>query len=478
LYELKDPCIIKYKDIKNAIIKCSISGGKLMARLFGTDGVRGIANEELTAELAYKLGQAGAYVLTSETKHTPKIIIGMDTRVSGPMLEAALISGICSVGAEAICAGVIPTPAIAYLTRHYKADAGIMISASHNSYEYNGIKFFNNEGFKLPDHIEDKIEELVLSEINNIPMPTGKNVGTKCRPLDAEEDYIAFLENSVSHSLKGVKVAIDCANGAAYKVAPHIFEKLGAKTCTINEHPDGININRECGSTHINELKRFTKECNADIGFAFDGDADRVLAVDENGNFIDGDKIMAIIGYNLKQHGKLHKDTIVATVMSNLGLDIMGKKKNINILKTKVGDRYVLEKMKEEGYTLGGEQSGHIIYLDYNTTGDGVLTALQILEIMVARRKKASELAQIMEVMPQVLVNARVKNSVKYNVMDDSEIEKKMNEVKDELGLEGRVLIRASGTEPLVRVMIEGNNQDYIRNKANELAGLIEKKLK
>ncbi len=448
-----------------------------MARLFGTDGVRGVANTELTADLAYKLGQAGAYVLASETKHNAKILVGMDTRISGHMLEAALVAGICSVGAEAVCLGVLPTPAIAYLTRLYNADAGVVISASHNPFEFNGIKFFDSKGYKLPDATEDKIEELIKNGLGDISLPTGAGVGKKSEGKDALRDYVDFLKSTVDCDLMGLKIAIDCANGASYLPAPILFKELGAEVLTINNEPDGLNINRDCGSTHMSQLKKYVVENGADIGFAFDGDADRVLAVDENGQLVDGDQTMAIIGLELKKAGNLPNDTVVATVMSNLGFDIMAQKNDLKLVKTKVGDRYVLEEMLDKGYVLGGEQSGHVIFLKYNTTGDGLLTAIQLLCVLRSTGKKLSELASIMQVLPQVLKNAKVKNENKYSYMEDELVAKLCRELEDEFHGEGRVLIRPSGTEPLVRVMIEGKDQEYITKRAAELAAIIEQRL-
>ncbi len=448
-----------------------------MARLFGTDGVRGVANTELTAELAYKLGQAGAYVLTSEDKHAPKILVGMDTRISGHMLEAALVAGICSVGAEAVLLGVIPTPAVAYLTRHYNADAGVVISASHNPFEFNGIKFFDSRGYKLPDATEDKIEELIRSGFESITLPTGADVGMKGTAENALRDYVDFLKSTIDCDLKGIRIAIDCANGASFQAAPMLFKELGAEVFTISNTPDGLNINSDCGSTHMSHLKRFVTECGADIGFAFDGDADRMLAVDENGQLVDGDQIMAVIGLELKKSGRLDNDTVVVTVMSNLGFDIMAQKNGLKLAKTKVGDRYVLEEMLDKGYILGGEQSGHVIFLKHNTTGDGLLTALQLLSVLKATGSKLSELAGIMQVLPQVLKNARVKNENKHSYMEDELVAKLCRGLEDEFKGEGRVLIRPSGTEPLVRVMIEGKDKDYIEKRAEELAAVIEERL-
>ncbi|NLD48100.1 MAG: phosphoglucosamine mutase [Clostridiaceae bacterium] len=448
-----------------------------MGRLFGTDGVRGVANSELTAELAYKLGQAGAYVLTAETKHTPKILVGMDTRISGDMLEAALVAGLCSVGAEVVTLGIIPTPAVAYLTRLYKADAGVVISASHNPFEFNGIKFFNNKGYKLSDSIEERIESIILDNSEKIVLPTGEKVGKRTEIETSLEDYVNFVKSTIDGDLKGLKVAIDCANGASYQTAPLALFELGAETCVICNEPDGININCDCGSTHLNRLQKLVKENGADIGLAFDGDADRVLAVDENGNMVDGDQIMAIIGLELKKQGKLAQDAIVVTVMSNLGFDIMARREGLNTVKTKVGDRYVLENMLENGYVLGGEQSGHIIFLEHNTTGDGLLTGVQLLYVLKKTGKKLSELASVMQILPQVLKNARVKNENKNKYLEDEVVCKMCKELEDEFKGEGRVLIRPSGTEPLVRVMIEGKDQDYITKRAFELANIIEERL-
>lgn len=452
-------------------------GMRVLGRLFGTDGVRGVANSELTAELAYKLGQAGAYVLTSETKHTPKILVGMDTRISGDMLEASLVAGLCSVGAEVVCLGIVPTPTVAYLIRHYNADAGVVISASHNPYEFNGIKFFNNKGYKLSDALEERIEAIILDNAEKIELPTGEKVGRKIEIESSLDDYVNFVKSTISGDLKGLKIAIDCANGASYQAAPITFYELGAEVCVINNEPDGININKNCGSTHIEQLRKFVIESGADVGLAFDGDADRVLAVDENGNLVDGDQIMAIIGLELKKQGRLANNTIVATVMSNLGFDIMAKREGINIVKTKVGDRYVLENMLENGHILGGEQSGHIIFLDHNTTGDGILTGTQLLSVVKSSGKKLSELASIMQVLPQVLMNARVSNQNKEKYLDDEVVCGMCKELENEFKDEGRVLIRPSGTEPLVRVMIEGKDKDYIERRAVELVKVIEDRL-
>jgi len=448
-----------------------------VGRLFGTDGVRGVANTELTCELAFNLGRAAAYVLSEEAEHTPKIIIGKDTRRSGDMLEKAIAAGICSAGAKAICVGVISTPAVAYLIREYSADAGVVISASHNPAEFNGIKIFNSGGYKLPDDIEERIEKIILDNSETLPALPGDGVGNVIDKPDAKEDYVSYLEKTVDTTFEGLKIALDCANGAAFETAPRVFSDLGAEVFIINNKPDGLNINKNCGSTHMEMLTGFVVNNKYDLGLAFDGDADRVLAVDEKGRIVDGDMIMAIIGLELKKRNKLANNTIVTTVMSNIGFDIMAKENDILLEKTKVGDRYVLERMLENGHILGGEQSGHIIMLDFNTTGDGQLTALQLVQIMKKTGKSLSELASVMEIFPQVLKNAKVKNDNKYKYMDDPEIAEECRKLEQIFSGEGRVLIRPSGTEPLVRVMIEGKDLDFITKKAEELALFIERKL-
>ncbi|WMJ80398.1 phosphoglucosamine mutase [Clostridium sp. MB40-C1] len=446
-----------------------------MSRLFGTDGVRGIANKELTADLAYKLGRAGAFVLT-EGAHKPKILVGMDTRVSGDMLESALVAGILSVGAEAICVGIVPTPAIAYLTRKYKADAGVVISASHNPVEYNGIKFFNSQGYKLKDELEDRIQSVIESDLKGVSSPIGEELGRKVIEDGAIEDYIEFAKSTIDVDLKGLKVALDCANGASYETSVETFRELGAEVVVINNDPDGVNINKNCGSTHPEELMDYVVKKGCDLGLAFDGDADRCLAVDEKGNLIDGDFIIAICAKHLKEEGKLKDNMAVVTVMSNLGLDIAFKKEEISTIKTKVGDRYVLEEMVKDGYVLGGEQSGHVIFLDFNTTGDGLVTGLQVASIVKKSGKKLSELASIMTKLPQVLVNAKIPNDKKDIHEKDEEIISEIKKMETKLDGCGRVLIRPSGTEPLVRVMLEGKNQEELDTMAHALAELIEKK--
>ena len=444
-----------------------------MGRLFGTDGVRGVAGSELTIELATKLGQAGAYVLTKEQAHKPTIIVGCDTRISGGMLASALMSGICSVGANAIFAGVMPTPAIAYLTRKHKVDAGVVISASHNPMEFNGIKFFNGEGYKLSDALEDEIEALIANDMKEITLPTGSEIGKIEYRFDLIREYIDFMKKTVPVDLTGMKIVIDCAEGASYKTSVETLRELGAELVAIHTNPDGTNINSNCGSTHMEELQARVVYEKAAVGLAFDGDADRMLAVDENGKMVDGDEIMAICANHMKEKGTLKKDTVVVTVMSNLGFTLMGQERNLHIEKTKVGDRYVLENMLANGYNLGGEQSGHVIFLDDNTTGDGLLSALHLLQVMVDTGKPLSELAQVMEVLPQALVNAKVPNHKKESFMEYPEIAGAIAELEERFAGEGRVLIRPSGTEPLVRVMIEGKNQTQIEEEAKKLAELI-----
>ncbi len=444
-----------------------------MSRLFGTDGVRGVAGAELTIELATKLGQAGAYVLTKEQAHKPTIIVGCDTRISGGMLASALMAGICSVGANAIYAGVMPTPAIAYLTRKHKVDAGVVISASHNPMEFNGIKFFNGSGYKLSDALEDEIEALIANDMKDITLPTGSAIGKIEYRFDLVREYIDFMKRTVPVDLHGMKIVIDCAEGASYKTSVETLQELGAELVAIHTEPDGTNINANCGSTHMQELQARVVYEKAAVGLAFDGDADRMLAVDENGKIVDGDEIMAICANYMKDKKTLKKDTVVVTVMTNLGFTLMGEEQKLHIEKTKVGDRYVLENMLENGYNLGGEQSGHVIFLDDNTTGDGLLSALHLLEVMVSTGQPLSELASVMEVLPQALVNAKVPNHKKDSFMEYPEIASAVKELEDKFAGEGRVLIRPSGTEPLVRVMIEGKDQRQIEEEAKKLADLI-----
>lgn len=445
-----------------------------MARLFGTDGVRGVANEELTPLLAMQLGQAGATVLTKENEHRPTIMVGCDTRISGDMLANALMAGICSVGANAVYVGVIPTPAVAYLTKKYKVEAGVVISASHNPVEFNGIKFFDGNGYKLPDSMEDEIEALIRNGMQGVEMPTGSRVGKIKYRTDAREEYINHAIQSVPVDLSGLKIVVDCAEGASFYISVEALRELGANVVPIHNMPDGTNINSNCGSTHMEELQARVVYEKANVGLAFDGDADRLLAVDENGAIVDGDQIMAVVGNHMRNQGKLKKDTIVATVMSNLGFFQMGEREKLHMEQTKVGDRYVLERMREIGASLGGEQSGHVIFLDENTTGDGLLSALHLLEVMVDTGKPLSELASIMTVMPQALVNARVPNHKKDKYMEYPEIAGAIDELNRKFAGDGRVLIRPSGTEPKVRVMIEGRDQKMIDEEAHKLADLIQ----
>lgn len=445
-----------------------------MARLFGTDGIRGIANEELTPTLAMQLGQVGAYVLTKEKEHKPTIMVGCDTRISGDMLANALMAGACSVGANCVYVGVIPTPAVAYLTQKYRVDAGVVISASHNPVEFNGIKFFDGNGYKLPDALEDEIEKLIREDMRGIKFPIGPGVGKIKYRTDAREEYINHSVRAVPVDLSGLKIVVDCAEGASFYTSVEALKELNGNVVAIHNNPDGTNINSSCGSTHMEELQARVVYEKANVGLAFDGDADRLLAVDENGKIVDGDQIMAIVGNYMKEQGKLKNDTIVATVMSNLGFFLMGERNGISIEQTKVGDRYVLERMKEIGASLGGEQSGHIIFLDENTTGDGLLSALHLLQVMVETGKSLSELAGIMEVLPQALVNARVADYKKDKYMEYPVIVDAIRELEAKFEGQGRVLIRPSGTEPLVRVMIEGKDQQVIQEEAKKLANLIQ----
>ena len=446
-----------------------------MSRLFGTDGVRGVANTELTPLLAMQLGAAGAYVLTEERSYRPTIMVGCDTRLSGDMLSNALMAGICSVGANAVYVGILPTPAIAYLTRKYKVDAGVVISASHNPVEFNGIKFFNGDGYKLSDELEDQIERHIREGNRQLPKPTGSLVGKIKYRRDAREEYINHSMKQIDTNLSGLKIVVDCAEGASHYTSVETLRELGAVVVAIHNNPDGTNINANCGSTHMEELCARVVMERADIGLAFDGDADRLLAADENGRVVNGDEIMAIIGSYMKEQGKLTNNTIVVTVMTNLGFLLMGKKHGIKIDQTKVGDRYVLEHMREIGAALGGEQSGHIIFLNENTTGDGLLSALHLLEVMKKSDKKLSELAKVMEVLPQALCNAKVENHRKEMYLEYPEIKSAIESLEAKYAGEGRVLIRPSGTEPLIRVMIEGKKQEEIDADAKRLASLIER---
>lgn len=448
-----------------------------MGRLFGTDGARGVANSELTCELAMKIGRAASMVLTESCAHKPKVLIGMDTRASSHMLAAAIGAGLCSVGADVLIIDVVPTPAVAFLVKEYDYDAGVMISASHNPCEYNGIKIFQGNGYKLPDELENEIEEIILDETKLPPVVLGGDVGKISFSSKAVDDYIFHLAMTADGDFKGMKIALDCANGSASVTARALFTRLGAKCCIINETPNGTNINENCGSTHLEQLQKFIVENKCDIGFAFDGDADRLLVVDENGEVVDGDKIIAVCSKFMKENNKLKNNTAVVTVMSNMGFFKFCEKNGINCIKTKVGDRYVLEEMVKNGYIIGGEQSGHIIFLDYATTGDGQMSAIQVLNVLKSTGKKISELASEMQVYPQVLINVRVSNFGKARLDKDEEVQLAIREASEELGDTGRVLVRVSGTEPLVRVMLEGEDYNQIKSLAESIAKVIEERL-
>ena len=448
-----------------------------MNRLFGTDGVRGVANSELTPELAFNLGKAGAYVLSKE-KTRPVVLIGKDTRVSGDMLEDAISAGILAVGGNVIKVGVLPTPAIAYLVRSMQASAGIVISASHNTFEYNGIKFFNDKGFKLDDDIEDEIEDIIVRNIDVNSHITGELLG---RCIEAENDaaaeYAEFLKKTVDVDLSGMKVVIDCANGASYKVAEQVLRDLGVSVIVIGNEPNGLNINDHCGSTHPEGLQARVIAEKADLGLAFDGDADRLIAVDEKGRLVDGDETIFICAKMLKETGHLKDNKVTVTVMSNLGFHKAIKEIGGVVEVTQVGDRYVLESMLRSGCVIGGEQSGHIIFLDHSTTGDGILSALQLLKACRLSGRKLSQLADEITIYPQILKNAKVLNENKKKYANDPEISDEIERIEHLMAGEGRVLIRPSGTEPLVRVMLEGKNIDDITGLAENLAALLTKKM-
>ena len=448
-----------------------------MGRLFGTDGARGVANSEISCELAMNIGKAAAMVLTENTNRKPKVLIGKDTRISGDMLECAISCGLCSVGADVMTLGVVPTPAVAYLVKKYGYDAAVMISASHNPCEYNGIKIFKSDGYKLPDALEEEIEAIILDEVDTPPVMLGGNVGRVRVCEKTVKDYIEHLKLTVDVRFDKMKIALDCANGSASVSANELFSSLGAECHIICAEPNGININDNCGSTHIENLQKYVVENGLDAGFAFDGDADRMLAVDENGEVVDGDKIIAICSEHMKAEGKLKNDTAVVTVMTNMGFSKFCEKNGIKTAVTKVGDRYVLENMLENGYSIGGEQSGHVIFLDYATTGDGQLTALQVLRVMKKTGKKLSELASCMTVYPQTMINVRVSNMGKARFKDDEEVKNAVKQAELQLGSSGRVLVRVSGTEPLVRVMLEGEDEQQIQTLAREIADVIKVRL-
>lgn len=446
-----------------------------MGKYFGTDGVRGIANSELTPELAFKLGRFGGYVLTrDDSEHMPKVLIGRDTRISGPMLEHALVAGLLSIGAEVIRLGVISTPGVAYLTKALGAKAGVMISASHNPYEDNGIKFFGPDGFKLTDEQEAEIEQLMDSE-DTLTRPIGAKIGQAIDYLEGGQKYIQYLKQSVESTFTGIHVALDCANGATSALVSRLFADLDADISVMGATPNGININDGVGSTHPEKLAEFVKEKNAHIGLAFDGDGDRLIAVDENGNIVDGDQIMFICAKYLSENGRLKQNTVVSTVMSNLGFYKGLEKLSINSKATAVGDRYVVEEMKKGGYNLGGEQSGHIIFLDYNTTGDGLLSGIQLVNIMKVTNKSLSTLASEMKKFPQTLVNVRVTD--KHQVMNNEKVKVIISEVEQEMNGEGRILVRPSGTEPLVRVMAEAPTQEQCDDYVSRIATVVKQEM-
>ena len=448
-----------------------------MGRLFGTDGARGVANTELTIELAMNIGRAAAMVLTSEDVKHPTIVIGKDTRLSGDMLEGALIAGLCSVGANVKLLGVVPTPAVAYLVRKYNADAGIMISASHNPYEFNGIKIFSSQGYKLPDELEEKIEAIILDNAQPYAIPAHEDLGTVETVETAADEYIDYVASTVEYDLQGLEIALDCSNGSSSRTAEKLFTRLGAKVHMLFDKPDGVNINTNCGSTHMETLMAYVKEHKLDGGLAFDGDADRCLAVDNNGDLVDGDFIIAICAADLKSQGKLKKNAVVGTVMTNMGFNRFCDDNGMTFVATAVGDRYVLEEMLKEGYNIGGEQSGHVIYLDYATTGDGQLTGAHLMSLLNRRQAKLSSLATLMERFPQVLVNVKISNEGKAKFKTDEILKENIDRISEILKGRGRILVRASGTEPLVRVMLEGENYDEIDKLAHEMADVVKERL-
>lgn len=448
-----------------------------MGRLFGTDGARGVANTELTCELSMDIGRAAAMVLISDEVEHPTVLIGKDTRLSSDMIEGALVAGLCSVGANVLLLGVVPTPAVAYLVKKYNADAGIMISASHNPFEFNGIKIFSMDGYKLPDDLEEEIESIVLDHSIPYPELSGNQLGHVKYADRAVEDYVSHVIESVPERIDGMKVALDCSNGSASRTAKQLFEGIGAQCHMLYDEPDGVNINDDCGSTHMESLMKYVKENKLDAGVAFDGDADRCLAVDENGNIIDGDYVIAICAADLKSRGLLKKDTVVGTVMTNMGFSRFCDDMGMNFVSTQVGDRYVLETMIREGYNIGGEQSGHVIFLDHSTTGDGQLTAAQLLSLVHRRSAKLSSIATLMERFPQVMINVKVSPEGKRRFYTDKDVKAEIDRVKETLGSRGRILVRLSGTEPLVRVMVEGEDSAEITRLANQTAELIREKL-
>jgi len=445
-----------------------------MGKLFGTDGVRGIANTELRPEFAFDLGRAATALFGGEHDR-PVFVIGRDTRISGTMLEAALAAGICSAGGEAILVGQVPTPAVAYLTRHVKAQAGVVISASHNPFPDNGIKFFAGNGYKLPDAVEEQLEDLVLNRMHSLPRPSGAGIGTITHRPELINEYINYVASTVDTDFSNLKVVVDCANGAAFEVAPAILKRLGAEVIVINNKPNGTNINDNCGSTHLAGLQAAVLEQKADFGIAHDGDADRCMAVDETGEVVDGDKIMVICALAALKQGTLTDNTLVVTVMSNIGLHQAIKEAGGKVIVTPVGDRYVLEAMLEHGLVLGGEQSGHIIFGNYSTTGDGIITALQLIQAVKKSGRKLSELARAMTKYPQVLVNVRVKDKTGWD--RNEAIRRAIAAAENQLAERGRILVRPSGTEPLIRVMAEGPDLPELEKIVNNIATTIEQEL-
>lgn len=448
-----------------------------MGRLFGTDGVRGIANESLTCELAMNIGRAAAAVLTNSRRRRPIFVVGTDTRISSDMLSAALAAGLCSVGADVINLGVVPTPAVAYLVGKYKADAGVMISASHNPAEFNGIKIFSGDGYKLPDALEERIEAIVLDGVSAPECCLGGEIGKVTHCTTAAKDYIEHLKSTVPYSLEGLNIAVDCANGSASVTAEKLFSDLGANCTILFSQPDGTNINDDCGSTHMEALTEYVLKNNLDLGVAFDGDADRCLCVDDKGNLIDGDIIMAICSLDMKERGKLARNTVVGTVMTNFGFSKFCEQNDLRFIATKVGDRFVLEEMLLEEYSFGGEQSGHVIFRDFATTGDGQLTAIQLLSMLRRKQMHLSQLAEVMTKYPQTIINIKVSADAKIRFYTDPEIKEVMDDAKNALGNEGRIVVRPSGTEPLIRVMTEGKDKNLIDTLAKKIASVIEEKL-
>lgn len=446
-----------------------------MGKYFGTDGVRGVANKELTAELAYKIGRCGGHVLTKQVLGRPKVLIGMDTRISGPMLQAALTAGLLSIGADVVQLGILPTSAVAYLTRKLGADAGVMISASHNAVQDNGIKFFGSDGYKLLDETELEIEQWIGTTEDTLPRPIGGGLGVVTIDTEAKWSYMEYVKSTVEQHFVGMRIVLDCANGAAYELAPRLFRELGAEVIAIGVEPTGLNINDHCGSTHLQMLKEEVLRQQAHLGLAFDGDADRLIAIDEMGEEVDGDFILLICGDAMRHAGRLHGDTIVTTVMSNIGFFKAAKKLGLHTVKAAVGDRYVMEEMRNGGYNLGGEQSGHVIFSDHNTTGDGMLSGIQLVAILGSNSQSLHEAKLLMRKYPQMLVNVSVGD--KSTCKDNEALQQVIAEVERELGDDGRVLVRPSGTESLIRVMVEGPEVDTVESYVNRIVEVVQKEL-